>query len=56
MRGNWVRITHEQFDYDPAAFHCVFLSECTAVWRQNAVCSMQGEFRMDVPMVRLLPM
>ncbi|MBT5382593.1 MAG: TetR/AcrR family transcriptional regulator [Phycisphaerae bacterium] len=40
---NWIRITYEQFDQDPAAFHFVFLSEGTAAWRKDAVYSVQGE-------------
>lgn len=39
----WTRITYQQFDQDPAAFHFVLLSEGTAVWREEALYSIQGE-------------
>jgi AcrR family transcriptional regulator len=40
---DWIRITYEHFDRDPAAFHYVFLSEGTAAWRQDPAYGVQGE-------------
>ncbi len=40
---DWIRITYEQFDQNPAAFHFVFLSDGTANWREDPIYSVQGE-------------
>jgi len=40
---DWIRITYEHFDRDPAAFHYVFLSEGTAVWREDPSYGVQGD-------------
>ncbi len=40
---DWIRITYEQFDGDPAAFHFVFLSEGTANWREDPIYGIQGD-------------
>ncbi|MDP6602308.1 MAG: TetR/AcrR family transcriptional regulator [Phycisphaerales bacterium] len=41
--GDWIQITYEQFDRDPAAFHFVFLSEGTADWRDDPIYRVQGD-------------
>jgi len=44
---DWIRISYEHFDQDPAAFHYVFLSEGTADWRDDPAYSVQGDLFGD---------
>jgi len=44
---DWIRITYEHFDEDPAAFHYVYLSEGTATWREDPAYREQGDLLRD---------
>jgi AcrR family transcriptional regulator len=43
----WIQISFQHFDQDPAAFHYVFLSEGTATWRDDPAYGVQGDLFGD---------
>ena len=38
----WIRVTYEQFDTDPAAFHYAMLADGTAEWREDPQYNTQS--------------